>query len=246
MGLPDLKAEVVGLLMDTENPPPGTDEIVAMTRIIGYMDQGMRLPNGEVVTFDRIVLDTAPTGHTLRMLSLPAFLQDVVDKVRSLQSKTGGMFGGAGAGTGVPEAGDVEEDDRLTRFQDRMGRLEDVLHNPSESEFTIVTIPTQLATAETGRLVKALAEDSVAVRRIVVNQVLPVGQTETVEAAEAFLSRMRLTQQDSMRRLQDLAARASNVQLKLVEVPYFDTELRTVFGLRLLSQALLGREEGRS
>jgi arsenite-transporting ATPase len=250
MGLPDLKAEVMNLLTDTDNPPPGTDEIVAMTRIISYLDDGLTLPSGEVLTFDRVVLDTAPTGHTLRMLALPAFLQDLVDKVKGVRdSSTGGMLGsilggggggGAGAGAGA-EAGSDNGlplgEDRLTRFQERMGRLEDVLHNPSESEFSIVTIPTLLATAETKRLVQALAADSVAVRRIIINQVLPADQAETRETSDAFLTRTRSAQQASVAKLRRLVGLAPSMEL--LEVPHFDTELRTVFGLRLLGNVVL-------
>ena len=39
--------------------------------------------------FDRIVLDTAPTGHTLRMLSLPDFLREFIRKVKIIRDKTG-------------------------------------------------------------------------------------------------------------------------------------------------------------
>ena len=247
MGLPDLKAEVMNLLMDTDNPPPGTDEIVAMTRVISYLDDGLTMPSGEVLTFDRVVLDTAPTGHTLRMLALPTFLQVLVDKVKAIRdSSTGGILGsilggGGGARGGAAAAGSGDGgplgEDRLMRFQERMGRLEDVLHNPSESEFSIVTIPTQLATAETKRLMQALAADSVAVRRIIINQVLPVDQAETPEASDAFLTRTRSAQQASVAQLRRLVGLTPGMEL--VEVPHFDTELRTVFGLRLLGNVVL-------
>ena len=37
--------------------------------------------------FDRIVLDTAPTGHTLRMLSTPAFISELIEKVLAIAQK---------------------------------------------------------------------------------------------------------------------------------------------------------------
>ena len=53
--------EFSGLL---NNPPPGLDELVALANV---MDDN----NND---YDLIVVDTAPTGHTLRLLALPQFL----------------------------------------------------------------------------------------------------------------------------------------------------------------------------
>ena len=230
MGLPDLKGELLGLLMDTDNPPPGTDEVVAMARIMTFMEEGMVRPDGSVLQFDRVVLDTAPTGHTLRMLSLPEFLVDLVDKIRRVQEKTGGLLGGQ-----APSSATGTGDGKLLTFQDRMSRLEDLLHDPGRCEFSIVTIPTQLAAAETNRLVSALADDSVSVRRIIINQVLPSGDGEDVQST-SFLQRTRSAQQAALSQLRALTEVGD---MELTEVPYFDTELRTVFGLRLLSRLIV-------
>jgi arsenite/tail-anchored protein-transporting ATPase len=37
--------------------------------------------------FDRIVIDTAPTGHTLRLLAFPAFLNDFFDRLARLRDQ---------------------------------------------------------------------------------------------------------------------------------------------------------------
>lgn len=49
--------------------------------------------------------------------------------------------------------------------------LRDLFKNQDATEFCIVTIPTQLAIAESKRLLEALGTQGVAVRNIVVNQV---------------------------------------------------------------------------
>ena len=54
------------------------DEVVALAKVVGLVKKG---------NFDRIVLDTAPTGHTLRMLSTPAFLSDLIEKVLAIAQK---------------------------------------------------------------------------------------------------------------------------------------------------------------
>ena len=71
------------------NPPPGIDEIVALTKIFQYSDETN--PDG-TARFDRIVIDTAPTGHTIRLLQLPNFLNSVTGKLIRFRTKLTGPF----------------------------------------------------------------------------------------------------------------------------------------------------------
>ena len=59
-------AACAGELLDTL--PPGVDELVAISNVVRFI----RSP--EYAHFTRIIFDTAPTGHTLRLLSAPDFL----------------------------------------------------------------------------------------------------------------------------------------------------------------------------
>lgn len=44
--------------------------------------------------FDLIIFDTAPTGHTLRLLNLPSILEKGITKLIELKEKFGGMLSG--------------------------------------------------------------------------------------------------------------------------------------------------------
>lgn len=84
--------EITGLL---ENPPPGIDELIALADVV----QLTNAADGR--KFDRIVIDTAPTGHTLRLLSFPDFLDSFLGKIIKFQVRLsgllntlGGLFGG--------------------------------------------------------------------------------------------------------------------------------------------------------
>ncbi len=244
MGLPDFKGDISEMLSGINDPPPGTDEVVAMTKVVTYLEEGCELPNGQTIKFDRIVLDTAPTGHTLRMLQLPDFLQSLVQKLKKIRDKAGGlgsmmgMMGGGGKGEEKSE--EVEESERrLEKFERRMERLDALLHNPREAEFTVVTIPTEVATAETVRLVASLKDESIGMRRLIINQVLPSPTSEDKEVADAasvvYMNRLRQGQQASIRELQGLA---DSTQATLVKVPYFDMEVRTVYGLRVVGATI--------
>ena len=193
------------------------------------------------------MLDTAPTGHTLRMLQLPDFLEALVGKLKKVRSKAGGivdmMDGIRGAGKNLDDDEDYgdNDDDKLDKFQKRIERLEEILHNPKESEFTVVTIPTEVASAETVRLLQSLKDESILVRRLIINQVLPTqsedGATqETTDlATNAYLDRLRSGQKSSIDELQKLA---SMTNTNLIQIPYFDMEVRTVYGLRVVGNAI--------
>ena len=177
--------------------------------------------------FDRVVLDTAPTGHTLRMLQLPIFLQKLIQKVKRIQGSTGSGGGGGGGGS------------RLSDFERKMSRLEAILHSPKECEFTAVTIPTELASSETLRLLEALNMEGILVRRLIVNQVLPSSSDTSGEGGasgvSSYLERVRVGQARSMKELRSLSSAAG---INLVQVPYFDMEIRTVYGVRVISKII--------
>ena len=46
----------------------------------------------EEYDFDLIIFDTAPTGHTLRLLNLPNILEKAIVKLIELKEKFGGML----------------------------------------------------------------------------------------------------------------------------------------------------------
>merc|ERR1712195_21790 len=56
---------------------PGIDEATALSSVIGLIESG---------TYDTIVFDTAPTGHTLKLLQLPSIIQMGLDKLEGWQA----------------------------------------------------------------------------------------------------------------------------------------------------------------
>jgi len=240
-----LKNELSNLMSQIYDPPPGTDEIVAMTEIIDYLEKGYTLPNGKTMKFDRIVLDTAPTGHTLRMLKLPIFLRDSVQKIKSLQLKMKSMSGLAGMlGGAMGNAFDSNpssdsndgENNELANLESNMEKLDQILHESKEAEFTVVTIATELAAAETKRLLMSLQDDNIAVRRVIINQVI---QQQTLENPNDYLTKIRQGQKSSINELENIA---NTNEVPLVLVPYLDTEVRTVYGLRVIGNTIFSKK----
>jgi arsenite/tail-anchored protein-transporting ATPase len=80
-----LMDSLVDLRLDEllNTPPPGLDEAIAISKVVEFVE------SEEYARFTRIVFDTAPTGHTLRMLTLPDFVAATLAKAIRLQSKLG-------------------------------------------------------------------------------------------------------------------------------------------------------------
>ncbi|RMZ53633.1 hypothetical protein APUTEX25_003167, partial [Auxenochlorella protothecoides] len=197
----------VGELLDT--PPPGVDEALAIAKVIQFLD------SPEYSRFSRIVFDTAPTGHTLRLLSLPDFLDTSVGKILMLQQKIASVtqsVKGFFQGNKGPS-----EPSTLEVFRERMNTAKALFHDEARTQFIVVTIPTVMAAAESVRLAESLRKESVPVRTLVVNQVIGDGATQS------FLDNRRKDQARALQRLHD------NPELRGLEVitaPLFDLEVR--------------------
>jgi arsenite-transporting ATPase len=220
--------------------PAGTDEVVALAKVVGLVKKG---------GFDRIVLDTAPTGHTLRMLSTPGFISELIEKVLAIAEKVNSnamvkmMISNAAPRNGedLDEAAQAAKR-ALRAFQFQMYDLEDIFSNAEQTEFLIVTVPTELAVRESVRLLNDLTFDApdmpIKVRNVVANQVLKDDGSDV----STFLNRVADGQKSSIR---DLRAEADRLGLpiEITEVPYLDTEPRGVFGLKVLSTELLKEDQ---
>lgn len=212
-----LKDLRLGELLDT--PPPGIDEAIAIAKVIQF------LKDPQYSRFDRIIFDTAPTGHTLRLLALPDFLDTSVGKILTLRQKLTSLKDTVKGFFGSTEKDASSE--KLDAFKEYMAEAKDVFRNPSTTEFVIVTIPTAMAAAESIRLAKALKKERVPIRTLVVNQVLQPG------LQEKYLSTRRADQQRALQRLKDDSELG---KLQLIEAPLFDLEVRGVPALTYFGQ----------
>ncbi len=135
-------------------PIPGADEVIALQRVQDHLEDG---------TAECIVVDTAPTGHALRLLTTPALLRGWVQAFHGLRARR------------KAEAASLPEDAAegfLRSVEGSAARIGDLLR-AADTEFVIVTSAERLAIEETSDLVKALREFGVRVRRVVVNKGFP-------------------------------------------------------------------------
>jgi arsenite-transporting ATPase len=138
---------------------PGIDEIAALLEVVRF---------GRTGRFDLVVVDTAPTGHTLRMLTLPGTLARLAQLFDAMQQKHRTMVDTLRGGW-TPDAEDalVEEIDRDA--QD----VGDLLRDAARTEAAWVTLPEAMAVAEAADGITALAAQRITVSRIIVNRLTP-------------------------------------------------------------------------
>jgi arsenite-transporting ATPase len=213
---------------------PGADEAAAMQLLLEYLDDER---------FDRVVVDTAPTGHTLRLLELPEVMDSMVGKLMQLRERFGGMLenlkGMFGAGDTDPE----QAMDSLDDVKARVERLRAVLTDPSRTDFRVVLVPEELSVAESNRLVARLDEYGVPCNTVVVNRVMePLADVADVPTDAfvapnhedcAFCSRRWDVQQQALADAQDLF-RGHDVR----RVPLLAEEVRGERPLRVVAACL--------
>lgn len=141
---------------------PGADEVAVLDLFVEYDDH----PEYEVVIFD-----TAPTGHTLRLLNLPDVMNTTLGRLLSLRGRLTSVAGTVGKLFGR-EDNSITYSDRVDRLESITENVGDRLRNGDRTEFRAVTLPESMAIAETRRLLSQLDEDEISVGCIIMNRVL--------------------------------------------------------------------------
>lgn len=152
---------------------PGVDELMAILEV-------NRLLAGEEV--DTVILDTAPTGHTLRLLELPDFLDNLLAVFATFQAKHR-EIAQALTGTYRPD----EADAFLAQLQGELEGGKARLTSPESTSAWLVMIPEQLSVAETRRFCQQLQNRRVPIGGLLVNQVLLARENNSQPSLPAAL-----------------------------------------------------------
>ena len=148
---------------------PGAEEVALFDRMGALI-------RGEDTRFDLVIFDTAPTGHTLRLIRMPELMEAWI---KALTKSRRAMLG---------VEGDDQDDPILVSLRDRFDRLQALrarLIGGRTTAFVLVLIPERLPIEETARALAQLDDTGVKVGGLVVNRVLPEHTTD------AFLTERR-------------------------------------------------------
>lgn len=152
--------------LDVMSSSPGIDEIAAFDKFMQYMT------NDE---YEVIIFDTAPTGHTLRLLSFPEMMDSWMGKL----IKTKQALGSAAQKLKniIPFMG--SEDDPLENTQEleemkkQIIEARDILTDPDRTSFKTVLIPEEMSIYESSRAMDALNKSNIKTDGVIVNKIQP-------------------------------------------------------------------------
>jgi len=155
-----------GFLSELTNAIPGVDEAMSFAEML-------KLVQTQTMDYSVVVFDTAPTGHTLRLLQFPATLEKGLEKMMELKNRFGGLLNQASRLFGLGD--ELNEDAMLGRLEGMKDVIEQVnrqFKDPDLTTFVCVCIPEFLSLYETERLVQELAKFEIDSHNIIINQVI--------------------------------------------------------------------------
>ncbi|MBU4393377.1 MAG: ArsA family ATPase [Actinobacteria bacterium] len=162
-------------------PIPGIDEVMGFKAIVDLIDEAK---------FDKYIVDTAPTGHALRLLTLPELLDEWIKVLAKMRWKYRYMIE-TFSGKYKPDEGD----DFLMEMKKTVKRIESLLKDQNRCEFIAVTIPEDMAILETERMINNLNKYGIKVGQLAVNNVLESGHCEFCrersKAQEEYIKQIR-------------------------------------------------------
>ena len=209
---------------------PGIDEATALSSVISLVESGK---------YDTIVFDTAPTGHTLKLLQLPKVMQAGLQKLESWQSTIWGYWEVI---KGQGQAVDVKKEvaKRIKSYKHGIERVGMMLRDSKRTKFVVVCIAEYLSISETRRLLQELKRHEVSASNVIVNQLITETLTpgelsdlrnvlkssppllSKIEAVSALTSARNSIQQKYLKQLKESHEARG---LGIIEVPLLPTEI---------------------
>lgn len=203
---------------------PGSHESAVLERIADLVHLGLD-------KYDRVIFDTAPTGHTLRLLQLPQQLTGWTETLLANRDRSerfsAALRGLASNRDEAPER-DAETKLRQTlmRRKNRFHTLNEALKDHTVSGFVIVLTPERIPVAETLELAASLTETGMAINALVANRRSPEDEGDLLKNRH----RVETGHLEVLRR--------ALPEIPLVEIPLLREEPVGVAGVKLLTRAL--------
>ena len=151
--------EVMEHLLDLA--PPGLDEIMALTAVVEHLSAGC---------YDVVVMDSAPSGHLIRLLEMPGIIGGWLKQFFSLLLKYRHVMR-------LPKLSE-----RLVDLSRKLKALRILLSDPDKTSLYAVTIPTNLALEKTSEMLLSLHQLGISTKAMLINQITPESDCELCRA----------------------------------------------------------------
>jgi len=191
---------------------PGIDEVMSFKTIIDFIDEGL---------YDKYIVDTAPTGHALRLISSPKLLNEWIKVAAKMRWKYRYMV--------TSFSGSYQQDEvdaLLFSLKKTVKRIENLLSDNTKCEFIPVCIPEAMAIKETGRLIEDLHTSGIISKQIIVNNIM-------VSEGCDFCKKRKAAQLPYLHEIGETFS-----ILNKVEVPMFAEEIKGLEALNQLRKCL--------
>ena len=212
-----------GMMQDLAFAIPGIDEAMSFAEVLKQVKS---------LSYETIIFDTAPTGHTLRFLQFPSVLEKALAKVSQLSTQYGPLLNGfLGSNGALPNGQNLNEMmEKLEALRETISEVNTQFKDEALTTFVCVCIPEFLSLYETERMIQELASYNIDTHTIVVNQLLfprPGSDCEQCNARR----RMQKKYLDQIEELYD--------EFNVVKVPLLVEEVRGKEKLEKFSEMLV-------
>ncbi|WP_137284138.1 ArsA family ATPase [Halorussus salinisoli] len=174
---------------------PGAYEAALFDRFIDVMRDSEE--------YDRVVFDTSPTGGTLRLLSLPDFLESWIERLVKKREKSIDLYEKAAIGEREARK-KVADDPIIARLTERKQMFEfagETLRN--DATFFLVLNPDELSIRETRRAIGDLSEYGLGVEGLVVNKIAPEPDAGEEGTGAQYLRQRHDTEHERIRQIDE-------------------------------------------
>ncbi|UXH44923.1 ArsA family ATPase [Rossellomorea vietnamensis] len=212
--------------IDMASSAPGAEEAALFDRIVSII-----LEEGN--EYDKIIFDTAPTGHTIRLLSLPELMGVWMDGMLERRKKTNKNY------SQLLNDGEPVEDpiyDILQKRREKFSKVREILLDRKKTGFIFVLIPERLPILETEKAIELMSSHSLSIGVLIVNKILPN------QADGEFLQKRREQEKVYLRMMQERFTEQS-----LYEIPLLEEDICTLSHLEGFASHLqksIYKEEG--
>ncbi|KKA26801.1 hypothetical protein TD95_004357 [Thielaviopsis punctulata] len=153
------------MVQDLAYAIPGIDEAMSFAEVLKQVKS---------LSYETIVFDTAPTGHTLRFLQFPSVLEKALAKISQLSSQYGPLLNGfLSSGGQLPNGQTLTEmTEKLETLRATISEVNNQFKDENLTTFVCVCIAEFLSLYETERMIQELTGYNIDSHCIVVNQLL--------------------------------------------------------------------------
>ncbi|KAL9029004.1 MAG: hypothetical protein Q9196_002712 [Gyalolechia fulgens] len=211
------------MMQDLAFSIPGVDEAMSFAEVLKHVKSQ---------SYELIIFDTAPTGHTLRFLQFPTVMEKALAKLSQLSTQFGPMLNSViGARGGLPGGQQLDEIlQKMESLRETIGEVNTQFKNPDMTTFVCVCIPEFLSLYETERMIQELTSYEIDTHAIVVNQLLFPKKSNDCEQCNA----RRKMQKKYLEQIEELYD-----EFNVVKMPLLVEEVRGKEKLESFSEMLV-------